>query len=365
MPVPYITGDTPTTDEFNEAFEPLQGKTSGVSPNRKLIQENLDLSYGVASVVASAGTIALGDSYNYTITGTTNISTITAISDGKEVSLKFDSPLTLLNTGNIKSIGTGNFPVFTGTVVKLLQNSAGDWDIISSNSELIRASSTVASALTIAVGKNKFYEITGTTDIQTISTIQIGHEIKLKFADNLTLLNSGNIKTPGNLNYNVFNNVVVTLYQFDNSNWIIENSNKLLTKPAFEAVMSIDQTISPSTDTKVDFDTEILDTHNSYNPSLQRFVVPIAGKYFIEARFELLSPANGTKITARVRKNGSNIMQDTEIPGANKNTTVSSNGLLDLVKDDFIEVFATHDAGASKDINSTVTLSRFTGVLID
>lgn len=366
MPVPYISGDTPTDDEFNEAFEIGQGRTIGTSPDRRLKLEETSLRYGIASIVASASTIALGDSYNYTITGTTNISTITAIGDGKEVSLKFDSPLTLLNTGNIKSIGTGNFPVFAGTVVKLLENSVGDWDIISSNSELIRASSTVASASTITVGKNKFYEITGTTDIQTINTIEIGHEIKLKFADNLTLLSSGNIKTPGNLNFNVFNNVIVTLYQFDASNWIILSSNKLLTKPVFEATMAADQTgIVSGVDTKVNYDTEVLDTHNTYNPSLQRFVAPIAGKYFIEARFELLSPSNGTLIIARVRKNGSNIMQDTEVPGADKNVVITSNGLLNLVQNDFIEVFVQHDAIANKTISSVTTLTRFTGVLID
>jgi len=51
--------------------------------------------------------------------------------------------------------------------------------------------------------------------------------------------------------------------------------------PAFEAYLSSNQTISANTDTKIQFNTEILDTDNSYDNSTNyRFTPQTAGNYF-------------------------------------------------------------------------------------
>lgn len=58
-------------------------------------------------------------------------------------------------------------------------------------------------------------------------------------------------------------------------------SGAIASTPAFEAYLSSNQTISQSTYTKVQFDTEIFDTDNCYdNSSNYRFTPTTAGKYF-------------------------------------------------------------------------------------
>ena len=52
--------------------------------------------------------------------------------------------------------------------------------------------------------------------------------------------------------------------------------------PAFHANLSANQTVSNNTDTKVQFDTEVLDTDGCYdNSSNYRFTPTTAGKYFV------------------------------------------------------------------------------------
>jgi hypothetical protein len=77
--------------------------------------------------------------------------------------------------------------------------------------------------------------------------------------------------------------------------------------PTFLAKLSADQTLSSSTYTKANFNTEVFDPQSTYDNSTNyRFTPAVAGKYFIygQADFE------GSDITAnwiQIRKNGANI----------------------------------------------------------
>ena len=58
--------------------------------------------------------------------------------------------------------------------------------------------------------------------------------------------------------------------------------------PAFGASVTSDQVITASTWTKIEFDNEILDTNNAYDPTTNyRFTVPSgqAGKYYISIQY--------------------------------------------------------------------------------
>ena len=78
--------------------------------------------------------------------------------------------------------------------------------------------------------------------------------------------------------------------------------------PAFEAYLSSTQNISDASDTKVQFDTEVLDTDNCYdNATNYRFTPTVAGKYFVYTNLTLGSDTDTTVHSSllKIFKNGS------------------------------------------------------------
>jgi hypothetical protein len=77
--------------------------------------------------------------------------------------------------------------------------------------------------------------------------------------------------------------------------------------PAFYAYLSSNQTISDSTMTKIQFNTEIYDTDSAYDASTNfRFTPQVAGKYHFYARCECGSDATNDlqEVLMQVKKNG-------------------------------------------------------------
>jgi hypothetical protein len=63
--------------------------------------------------------------------------------------------------------------------------------------------------------------------------------------------------------------------------------------PAFEAYLSSNQNISQSTNTKIQFNTEVFDTASAYDNSTNyRFQPQVAGKYFVYASVNCSSGSN-------------------------------------------------------------------------
>ena len=79
--------------------------------------------------------------------------------------------------------------------------------------------------------------------------------------------------------------------------------------PAFEAHISADQNISDAAFTKLNANTEILDTDNCYdNSSNYRFTPTVAGKYYVYGDIRIASSTGSDLIETFVLiyKNGSN-----------------------------------------------------------
>jgi len=78
--------------------------------------------------------------------------------------------------------------------------------------------------------------------------------------------------------------------------------------PAFEAYLSADQTIGDSTTTKIQYNTESLDTDGYYDNSTNyRFTPLVSGKYFVYLSNSDLASSNTNLVTAYnyIYKNGS------------------------------------------------------------
>ena len=81
--------------------------------------------------------------------------------------------------------------------------------------------------------------------------------------------------------------------------------------PAFHAFLSADQSISDSTYTTVQFNTEILDTNGCYdNSSTYRFTPTTAGKYYIYAGVQLqTNTASAFNLgILQIQKNGTSVI---------------------------------------------------------
>jgi hypothetical protein len=126
--------------------------------------------------------------------------------------------------------------------------------------------------------------------------------------------------------------IKVNTYQDANGNALFSSDgsgNVTLTNfpdntPAFEASLSADQTISNNTVTKVQFNTEDLDTDGCYDNSTNyRFTPTVAGKYYV---YSFLTIGQGSTVGIAgqiyIRKNGSTIRET--------QTNVYSNSVLNL-----------------------------------
>ena len=141
--------------------------------------------------------------------------------------------------------------------------------------------------------------------------------------------------------------------------------------PAFHAYLSANQTVSDATDTKCQFNTEVLDTDNCYDNSTNyRFTPTTAGKYFVYS--QIACNANGANNfllgTTTIKKNGSNIIYsqfDQRTTANGYSNTVQAAGIVDMNgSSDYLEVFGyidDSDTGSAPRLsgNSTAQYSNF------
>ena len=131
--------------------------------------------------------------------------------------------------------------------------------------------------------------------------------------------------------------------------------------PAFYATSNSANSLTSGGYSKVNFDTEQVDTDSAYDTSSYRFTVPSGegGKYWISASWGADSGNDTDKISVFVRKNGSNIFGMTAVNKAYNSTNVS--GMAVLAAGDYIEVYAYQDSGTTYNINTDGTFTFFMG----
>jgi hypothetical protein len=140
--------------------------------------------------------------------------------------------------------------------------------------------------------------------------------------------------------------------------------------PAFEVLITTEQTPSGGTPTKINFDSEVFDTASAYSTTDKRFTVPSgqAGKYFFYSSTCIGASANSAfqQGYLYLYKNGS------EYKKAHFNTNNDGNGryyqfalmhILDLSVGDYIEMYGRGDV-ASGNVEIRTAESRFGGYKI-
>ena len=124
--------------------------------------------------------------------------------------------------------------------------------------------------------------------------------------------------------------------------------------PAFEAYMSADQTISNTTATKAEIDTEEFDTDSCYDTSTYRFTPTVAGKYFVYAQLSLYGASDIDLARTYIYKNGSSFVWGDVDPvnsySQNRNT-VKVSYVIDMNgSTDYVEVFGLLTTSATRRI---------------
>ena len=122
-------------------------------------------------------------------------------------------------------------------------------------------------------------------------------------------------------------------------------TGNLSARPAFEAYLGSDQTLTNATITKVEFDTEILDTDNCYDNSTNyRFTPTVAGKYYVYTILKLQSSGTDGVVGAYtyIYKNGSSYKRTQFATSTHQPTAISvyADGIIDMNgSSDYIEIF--------------------------
>ena len=137
--------------------------------------------------------------------------------------------------------------------------------------------------------------------------------------------------------------------------------------PAFHAVSNVGQTISNSTDTKVQINVVTFDTSSAYdNATNYRFTPTTAGYYSVYGNVVYAGGTTGGNVMALIRKNGSNVLN-----GSLGNTSLTGIGALAHVSGliylngstDYVELYTKQFFGVSKALQTDTTAVYFGGHL--
>ena len=95
----------------------------------------------------------------------------------------------------------------------------------------------------------------------------------------------------------------------DMANGSITLNSTMKNTPAFLVNISSNQSVSSSTDTVIQLDTEVFDTDSAYDTSTYRFTPQIAGKYYLEMGVRIQGGGALSRVIPSILKNGSNVYE--------------------------------------------------------
>ena len=142
-------------------------------------------------------------------------------------------------------------------------------------------------------------------------------------------------------------------------------SGAMSNKPSFSAKLTSDFTLATSTRTLIPLDLIEFDTNNCFDTSTSRFTVPSSGKYLISSLIAIDDLDNNDYSQLWFYKNGS---RDFTLNGTTKrylsqiyssNTGIMQDNMLtavlDLQKDDYIQIYGAHNQGADQVVRHNYT----------
>jgi len=142
------------------------------------------------------------------------------------------------------------------------------------------------------------------------------------------------------------------------SGTVTVGNSALKNTPSFLVTVSGTQSIPHNTYTKVQFNSELYDTDNTFDSSSNyRFTPAVAGKYQFGFGTLLTSLENDEKLQVLVRKNGSDLAYDPQqrfysTNSGGETVTAFTNIIAEANTTDYFEAWVFHKEGGSRDIGS-------------
>jgi hypothetical protein len=133
--------------------------------------------------------------------------------------------------------------------------------------------------------------------------------------------------------------------------------------PAFAAQLSGNQSLSNNSATKINFNSEDLDTNSAYdNSSNYRFTPAIAGYYFVYALLAFDELNDGKTGYCMIYKNGSHFFSGTQMTGDNTSMAVAQvSATIYLDDNDYVEIYGQHNHGSNRNVIGNSTTESFFG----
>jgi len=126
--------------------------------------------------------------------------------------------------------------------------------------------------------------------------------------------------------------------------------------PMFRVFRSSDQSISNSTYTKLQYDSESYDTDAAFDSSTNyRFTAPSAGKYFFHAQLQYTATSDGGQLRGQFYVNGSAFHSQLRIQHTSPNGSDSfavMSDVINLSANDYVEVFGYQSESGSRNFQA-------------
>ena len=116
--------------------------------------------------------------------------------------------------------------------------------------------------------------------------------------------------------------------------------------PSFFAYQSSVQTLSNDSWTKINYETEILDSDGKF--ASHRFTPTVAGKYFLFASYRLNATEDGNEFRIAIYKNGSVVRMATKTHDHRETVQIST--IVDSDTNDYFEVYGWQNTGGGRGI---------------
>lgn len=129
---------------------------------------------------------------------------------------------------------------------------------------------------------------------------------------------------------------------------------------------STTQTISTATFTKVQLDTEIIDTNSSFDSSTNyRWTPTVAGKYLVMGNVGITTPADGALFVTAIYKNGSQAITESVNVGGASEAHLNTIGIIEMNgSTDYLELYTYHTSGSDRDIQGGSNRTQLQGIYL-
>jgi hypothetical protein len=138
------------------------------------------------------------------------------------------------------------------------------------------------------------------------------------------------------------------------------------TPPAFMVGLTSAQAISPSTYTKVAFDSVVFDTAGDWDATNKRFTPSVAGFYQVNTSINInYTGQDNAQAIVVIYKNGSEYAWDTAVAGLGNRVSSSLSTVVEMNgTTDYVEVFVFSTASAGNSLQAQTSRCQFSGAMV-